>query len=338
MSKQRYFRPRNWERFQHYKDRRPPWIKLHTETLSDTDIMSLSPARFKVLVTFWIWYSQQEASRVPADSQWIARQLPAISQRETTKALDYLVSNDFIEIVEEDASGALAKCSESAPPENRVQRTEQTPSESSAPDAAPSPPDDDLKSRIFGKGLDWLADKSAKPTHTLRSMVGRWCRDHGDGVVLEAMIEAQRAGAVEPVAYIERLLRNGDVRDGPASQARQQAIEEEVLSRVMRAAKEADRRNGNQLSTDSGDSFEQAEHAVRASPSDDCRQSREPSVYGGNANLHGGAAAFPAVGIGGGHQASARESSLQKMAASGGTPQLVHSSPAGGKAAVGSRD
>lgn len=70
----------------------------------------------------------------------------------------------------------------------------------------------DLKSRIFGPALDWLAEQSGRPKVKLRSMVGRWCRDHGDGRVLEALTDASRNGAVEPVAWIERVLKGG--RDG----------------------------------------------------------------------------------------------------------------------------
>jgi hypothetical protein len=32
----RYLRVKNWSEFQHYKDRNPPWIKLH-RTLLDHD-------------------------------------------------------------------------------------------------------------------------------------------------------------------------------------------------------------------------------------------------------------------------------------------------------------
>lgn len=29
-----HFKVRNWEQFQHYKDRNPPWIKLHFALLA----------------------------------------------------------------------------------------------------------------------------------------------------------------------------------------------------------------------------------------------------------------------------------------------------------------
>jgi len=60
----------------------------------------------------------------------------------------------------------------------------------------------DLKTQIFGAALDWLAHSTGKPKSSLRSLVGRWCKDHGDPQVLDAMITAQRDAPVEPVAYI----------------------------------------------------------------------------------------------------------------------------------------
>lgn len=42
-----YLRIRNWERYQHYRDRRPPWVKFYVELLDDLQIRSLPlPTRF----------------------------------------------------------------------------------------------------------------------------------------------------------------------------------------------------------------------------------------------------------------------------------------------------
>ncbi len=92
----------------------------------------------------------------------------------------------------------------------------------SAPGGAPAPAPD-LKSRIFGPALDWLAQQSGRPKDKLRTMVGRWCRDHGDGQVLEAFAQAARCGPVEPVAWIEQTLKEEGhgkrfgKRDGPTA-------------------------------------------------------------------------------------------------------------------------
>ena len=38
----RYFTVKNFEQFQHYKDRNPPWIKLWTKLLDDYEFNELS--------------------------------------------------------------------------------------------------------------------------------------------------------------------------------------------------------------------------------------------------------------------------------------------------------
>jgi hypothetical protein len=49
-----YIAIRNWSRFQHYVDRRPPWVKLHVEILDNADLAELPPASqlvaYKMLV------------------------------------------------------------------------------------------------------------------------------------------------------------------------------------------------------------------------------------------------------------------------------------------------
>lgn len=47
-------RVRNWEKFQHYHDRRPPWIKLYVHLLDDLDFDRLSEAAQNALFRIWM--------------------------------------------------------------------------------------------------------------------------------------------------------------------------------------------------------------------------------------------------------------------------------------------
>jgi hypothetical protein len=47
-------RIRNWKHFQHYKNRRPPWIKLHRDILDDPDWHALTGDSAKVLISLWL--------------------------------------------------------------------------------------------------------------------------------------------------------------------------------------------------------------------------------------------------------------------------------------------
>jgi hypothetical protein len=60
----RYVRIRNWERFQHYRDRRPPWIKLH-QSLADDFAFHELPDHAKVqLMSLWILASKHD-NKIP---------------------------------------------------------------------------------------------------------------------------------------------------------------------------------------------------------------------------------------------------------------------------------
>jgi hypothetical protein len=55
---------KNWKQFQHFKDRRPPWIKLYRGLLDDPQWFALSPTSSKVLVMLWLVASEDEG-RLP---------------------------------------------------------------------------------------------------------------------------------------------------------------------------------------------------------------------------------------------------------------------------------
>jgi hypothetical protein len=49
---------RNWKKFQHFKDRRPPWIKLYRELLDDPNWHDLNPEASKALIMLWLLASE----------------------------------------------------------------------------------------------------------------------------------------------------------------------------------------------------------------------------------------------------------------------------------------
>jgi hypothetical protein len=51
---------KNWSKFQHFKDRRPPWIKLYRDLLDDMEWHDLDPLSSKVLVTLWLLASEDD--------------------------------------------------------------------------------------------------------------------------------------------------------------------------------------------------------------------------------------------------------------------------------------
>jgi hypothetical protein len=104
----------NWEKFQHYKDRSPPWIKLYTELAHKDEWLALSGFARGVLVTIWIEYAQSQG-RVRSSA--VHRQ---IRSRYTAGTLEALNHAGFIEF---SASRPLAHRYQDASPEREVLRT-----------------------------------------------------------------------------------------------------------------------------------------------------------------------------------------------------------------------
>lgn len=67
-----HFKVRNWERFQHYKNRNPPWIKLHYEILTSKDWVTLSDAS-RVLAVACMLLASRNNGIVPNDPEYIKR-------------------------------------------------------------------------------------------------------------------------------------------------------------------------------------------------------------------------------------------------------------------------
>ncbi len=53
---------KNWAKFQHFKDRRPPWIKLYRDILDDPEWFELDPLAAKVLVMLWVMASEDHGT------------------------------------------------------------------------------------------------------------------------------------------------------------------------------------------------------------------------------------------------------------------------------------
>jgi hypothetical protein len=67
-----YMTVRNWAKFQHYKDRNPPWIKLHFELLSSRDWVMLDDAG-KLLAVACMLIASRNEGKVPCDPDYISR-------------------------------------------------------------------------------------------------------------------------------------------------------------------------------------------------------------------------------------------------------------------------
>jgi hypothetical protein len=54
---------KHWPKFQHFHNRRPPWIKLYRDLLDDEEWYRLPPASAKLLISLWLLASEDETKQ-----------------------------------------------------------------------------------------------------------------------------------------------------------------------------------------------------------------------------------------------------------------------------------
>ena len=119
----KYLAVRNLKKFQHYRDRKPPWIKLYSSVLDDYAFSCLQDASKAHAMLIWVLASQHE-NKLPNDAKWIAGKIGASDpvDLDALVAAGYLVPWAEDTECKQDASNTLAEDDESATP--REQRTE----------------------------------------------------------------------------------------------------------------------------------------------------------------------------------------------------------------------
>jgi hypothetical protein len=95
---------KNWQKHQHFKDRRPPWIKLYRELLDDPDWHELNGDDAKLLIGMWLVASEdQDMNGALPDTKRLAFRL-RISEKQLKQSLtrlsNYLIQDDISVISE----------------------------------------------------------------------------------------------------------------------------------------------------------------------------------------------------------------------------------------------
>lgn len=110
---------KNWRKFQHYHDRRPPWIKLDAEVFQDPDFSSLSDASKLLAICSWTLASRSEDGSIPDDFSYISR-WGFLSSFIKESNLKELITKGFLIR----ASNTLATVEQSAIPETERDKRE----------------------------------------------------------------------------------------------------------------------------------------------------------------------------------------------------------------------
>ena len=127
--------PKKWTDFQHYKNRCPPWIKIHRELLSDRDFMCLPLASKAMAPLLWLLASESKSGEFDASIDELAFRL-RLTVDEVTSGLRPLIDKGFFL----DASNMLAPCVQDAIPETETEGEEREAKASLSPAKLPTCP------------------------------------------------------------------------------------------------------------------------------------------------------------------------------------------------------
>ena len=88
---------KNWNKFQHFKDRNPPWIKLYRDLLNDPDWHNLDGESAKTLVMIWLLASESKDGELPSNDKIAFRLRISESQlkQKLTKLSGWLYQDDI---------------------------------------------------------------------------------------------------------------------------------------------------------------------------------------------------------------------------------------------------
>jgi hypothetical protein len=107
--------PRNWRDFQHYKDRAPPWIRLHRALLDNFDFHSLPVASRALAPMLWLLASEYVDGAIDATPAKLAFRLRML-EADVVAALKPLIDKGFF-VPEQGDSKVLATSLQPAVPE-----------------------------------------------------------------------------------------------------------------------------------------------------------------------------------------------------------------------------
>jgi hypothetical protein len=116
-----FLKPKNWAVFQHYKDRCPPWIKLHRDLLNDRVYMCLPIASKALAPLLWLLASETKDGQFDGSLDELVFRLH-ISPKEYEDGVKPLIDKGFFII----ASGVLADGYQVAIPETETERETKT--------------------------------------------------------------------------------------------------------------------------------------------------------------------------------------------------------------------
>lgn len=182
------YRIRNWKKFQHFKDRRPPWVKLYRDILDDREWFKLDPEAAKALVMLWLIASE--------DDGWLpGAEDIAFRLRTTEKAIENIMlqlDGGWVEQVDIDA---ISSGYQGDAPETERETEEE---EEQSPPTPPSPDGDG--------GLIGSEQKREPGQEPAEYVDAKPKRERKSAVSLKTWVEACKSAGEKPISDYKPLL------------------------------------------------------------------------------------------------------------------------------------
>lgn len=191
MSEPAYFIVRNWRKFQHYKDRTPPWIKLHWSLISSRDWVMLDDASRVLAVASMLLASRndQNPGCIPNDPEYVRR----VAYLNSDPDFNPLIKCGFLE----PASTTLAESTASASGLPQETETDKTLLRNDANASS-----DDV---IWKHGVGLLTDSGVSEIQA-RSFLGGLRKTAGNESLAEAIWRCMSEKPIEPRAWLTAAL------------------------------------------------------------------------------------------------------------------------------------
>ena len=200
-------KPKNWDKFQHYKDRCPPWIKLHRDLLNDRAYMNLPIASKAIAPLLWLLASESKDGSFNAASDELAFRL-RIASKDIESGLKPLIDNGFFV----DASTMLAPCLQLAIPERETERETET-----------------KKKPVSLELPDWLDVSDWKDFVAMRNKIGKPMTDRAVKLMLSKLETMKNKGINTSEVLQKSILANWSDVYEPKVQTQQNSMGRRVL-------------------------------------------------------------------------------------------------------------
>lgn len=197
--------PKNWDTFQHYKDRHPVWIKLHRRLLDDYEFSRLPVASRALAPLLWLLASEYQDGIIRASLSEISYRL-RLAEIELVEAVKPLVAKEFFTC----DSDTIAELKQDAMPEKEVETQEQIQDGDGekrrgliSPEAFDIADELALVAGIIDK-LAWPPGWCGAPMRVQSWVSHGWSREIILAAAREAMARKPDAGPPDTVNYFEK--------------------------------------------------------------------------------------------------------------------------------------